>query len=67
MELISISILLLCCAVHSCCCCKSGITQELYGWRIASVKAAEVAQSVPAMKRVVSSWFKTLEGSSGEQ
>uniref|UniRef100_A0A383W6F9 ASCH domain-containing protein n=1 Tax=Tetradesmus obliquus TaxID=3088 RepID=A0A383W6F9_TETOB len=40
---------------------QPGITKEMFGWRIASVQAAAAPQPVPAMRRVLSSWFKVLE------
>jgi hypothetical protein len=41
--------------------CRAGITKELFGWQIASAQAAAAPQPVPAMHRVLSSWFRVME------
>lgn len=40
----------------------AGTTTALYGWHIASVRPVDPPQSVPAMRRVFSSWFLAEEG-----
>jgi hypothetical protein len=46
--------------------CCAGITKEMFGWQVASVQAAAAPQPVPAMRRVLSSWFKVVELPTGE-
>eukprot|EP00879_Flechtneria_rotunda_P027327 GHRR01029272.1.p4 GENE.GHRR01029272.1~~GHRR01029272.1.p4 ORF type:complete len:103 (+),score=43.91 GHRR01029272.1:269-577(+) len=37
-------------------------TTEMFGWQITAVQALEQPQPVPAMKRVLSSWFAVQGG-----
>ncbi|KAF6262646.1 hypothetical protein COO60DRAFT_1699201 [Scenedesmus sp. NREL 46B-D3] len=39
---------------------QPGVTQEMFSWKVASVQAAAAPQPVPAMRRVLSSWFKVV-------